>query len=289
MRWFTIICAVLLLISGQSVSGQSFAGQSSGGAACIPVKSLNPDSLAYKAGEELSFTMHYKWGAINSDVGSAIVRLDTTNINGTEVFHCDVSGSTTRLFDLFFKVREQFSSWFTVGGLRPMRFMRDSHEGRYHARNRYHYIWNAAEPYISAEVSSSTKGGRILEIPVDSCTYDLPALFYLARNMDFDRVEPGRKHPMKFVIDDEVFHVYFIMHNRETIRVKGLGSVRTIRFAAKLVAGEVFDGEQDMIIWISDDLNRVPVFFEAPLLVGTARGVLTGYSGLKHPFSSLVK
>lgn len=285
MRWFTIISIILFCGLCQPLDAQQQSGRTS----CIPVKSLQPDSLAYKAGEQLSFTMHYNWGAINSDVGSATIKLDTTVLNGQKVFFCDVSGKTTKLFDLFFKVREHFSSWFTVEGLRPMRFMRNSYEGKYHAENHYNFIWNAAEPYINADVLSSTRGHKILEIPVDSCTYDLPALFYLARNMDFDRVQPGKKHPMMFAIDDEVFHVYFIMHNKETIKIKGIGNVRTIKFAAKLVAGEVFDGEQDMMIWISDDLNRIPVYFEAPLLVGRARGVISGYSGLKHPFSSLVK
>ena len=44
-----------------------------------------------------------------------------------------------------------------------------------------------------------------------------------------------------------------------------------------------------MLIWVSDDSNRLPVFFEAPLLVGTARGRMTGYEGLKYPFEALVE
>ena len=94
---------------------------------------------------------------------------------------------------------------------------------------------------------------------------------------------------MTFAIDDDVFNVYFILHGRETIKVKGLGTVRTIKFAAKLLEGEVFKGEEDMLIWVSDDSNRLPVFFEAPLLVGTARGRMTGYEGLKYPFEALVE
>ena len=54
-------------------------------------------------------------------------------------------------------------------------------------------------------------------------------------------------------------------------------------------SGEVFKGEEDMLIWVSDDNNRLPVFFEAPLLVGTATGRMTGYEGLKHPFEALVE
>ena len=65
--------------------------------------------------------------------------------------------------------------------------------------------------------------------------------------------------------------------------------VRTIKFGAKLLEGEVFKGEADMTIWVSDDNNRLPVLFEAPLLVGTAKGRMTSYKNIKYPFDSLIE
>ena len=93
---------------------------------------------------------------------------------------------------------------------------------------------------------------------------------------------------MTFAIDEEIYNVYFILYGRETIKVKDLGTVNTIKFAAKLLEGEVFKGEEDMMIWVTDDENRLPVYFEAPLLVGVAAGRMSGYGGLKYPFTSLV-
>lgn len=126
-----------------------------------------------------------------------------------------------------------------------------------------------------------------MELPLTKCTFDLPALFFFARNIDMDSVEPGKRYPMTFAIDDDIFNVYFIYFGKETVKVKGLGTVRAMKFAAKLLEGEIFAGEEDMLMWISDDENRVPVYFEAPILVGFASGRLSGYEGLKYPFSSL--
>lgn len=283
--FFQISLLALSFFPFAHVWGQDAEGR--GG--CIPVKSLERDELAYQAGEVMKFTLHYKWGAINSDVGSATVRLDSLSLNGQSVFLCDVTGKTTKFFDLFFKVRERFMSWFACDGLQPLRFMRQSYEGNYFSRNDYVYMWDAPEAYIEADVFSSSRGQRNVQLPLGRCTYDLPSLFFFARNMDFDKVVPGEKHPMTFAIDDEIFNVYFILYGREEKKIKGIGTVKTIKFAAKLLAGEVFQGDEDMLIWITDDDNRVPVYFEAPLLVGVANGRLSDYSGLKHPFSSLVK
>ena len=259
------------------------------GTACVPVRSVSEESLAFQHGEKMEFVLHYQWGTINTDVATATVELDSLTYNGKKAFRCSAYGKTSRMFDLFFKVREDFDSWFTRDGLKPLKFTRDTYEGGYEAKNTYHYIWDAAEPYIAADVYSSKRGMKAITLPLTPCTFDLPSLFFFARNMDFDVVEPGRRYPMTFAIDDDVYNVYFILHGRETRKIPGLGTVKTIKFAAKLLEGEVFKGEEDMLIWVSDDENRLPVYFEAPLLVGVASGRLSGYKGLKHPFDALVK
>lgn len=259
------------------------------GTSCVPVRTTSEEELAFRSGERMDFILHYKWGSINTDVGTATVTLDSLTFNGQKAFRCTASGRTKKFFDVFFKVRENFTSWFTREGMRPLKFTRDTYEGGYEARNTYLYKWDAAEQYIAADVYTSKMGQKSLQLPLTPCTYDLPALFFFARNMDVENVEPGKRYPMTFAIDEEIYNVYFILHGRETIKVKGLGTVNTIRFAAKLLEGEVFKGEEDMTIWVSDDENRLPVYFEAPLRVGVAAGRMSGYGGLKSPFTSLVK
>lgn len=281
---------VILILLGLAVASvRQYAQEISDSTACIPVRTVKDEELAFAHGESASFILHYEWGAINSDVGHADVRLDSITFNGRKAYKCTMHGRTTRLYDLFFKVREDFSSCFTRDGLVPLKFYRHSREGSYEAKNTYLYDRTSPEHKIVADLYTSKRGQHSVEIPLTPCTFDLPTLFYFARNMDFDVIEPGKKYPMTFAIDDEVFNVYFILYGRETIKVRGLGTVRTIRFAAKLLEGEVFKGETDMMIWVTDDDNRLPVYFEAPLLVGTAKGRMSSYENLKHPFTSLIK
>ena len=286
--YLKIITGCVCILLSYGLSGQTRSWSEGG---CVPVSDISDgDSLAYQAGEKFSFSIHYEWGAIDSDVGWANIILDTLRVNGTKAFHCMVYGRTTRLYDLFFPVRENFQSWFTYDGLKPLRFTRDTHEGKYVARNTYVYRRDGlSDDHIMAEVYTSSDGDRSVELPLNACTFDLPALFYFARNMDFASVEPDRKYPMTFAIDDDVYNVYFILRGPETIKVRGVGTVKTIKFSVKLISGNVFTGEEDLSVWITDDGNRIPVLFEAPILVGVASGRITGWSGLKHPFSSLVR
>lgn len=266
-----------------------FPLSSGGQQGCIPVYARTAEDVAYKSGERLSFSIHYTWGILDADMGVAEITLDTVTVDGVPAFHCRVTGSSVRIYDYFFRVREDFNSWFACDGLAPIRFTRDTHEGKYFAWNEYNYRWDAEKPYADAVVRTSKMGERHLQLPLKTCTADLPALFFYARNIDMSKVCANVKNPMSFVIDDELFDVYFIYRGKCTRDVKGLGKVRCLEFAAKLLEGEVFKGDKDLTIYISDDLNRLPVSFGAPILMGHLEGRLTGYSGLKYEFSSLIQ
>ena len=82
-----IICLTVLLCMRLSVSPAHAQGNSDlKGTACVPVRTLAEDKLAFQAGEKLDFVLHYRWGAINSDVGYATVRLDDVRFNGKDAF-----------------------------------------------------------------------------------------------------------------------------------------------------------------------------------------------------------
>ena len=62
-----------------------------------------------------------------------------------------------------------------------------------------------------------------------------------------------------------------------------------IEDGVKCYEGEAFDGESSLYAWITDDGNRIPIYFVAPLKIGQVRGRLYSADGLKHEFSSVVQ
>ncbi len=254
----------------------------------LPLHSLSEKRLAFQAGEKLNYVLHYKWGVINSDVANGCISIDTVSLDGNKVFKARICGRTAKFYDAFFCVREDFISWFTVDGLRPVRFVRDTREGGYYVYNTYSYMWEPASPFIDAIIESRNRARYTTQIPLKKGICDLPSIFCRARNLDFSKVKEEVPYPMVFAVDDEVFTVYLTYKGKESKYVKNIGNVNTLKFAATLVAGEVFSGKEDMYMWFTDDDNRIPVLFKAPIKVGEVSGYLESYEGLKYPFNSLV-
>lgn len=268
------LVALMLLLSAAAVPVY--------GQKCIPVN-LNKDKLAFKGGEKLVFTIHYKWGIVNADVAQAIIKLDSTRLNGKKVYHGSLSGNTQKIYEQVFKVREHMDSWFTCDGFDPVKFTRDAREGNYWCTNLYTYSGSQ----INATINNSRKGEFNVTLPKDDCTFDLPLMYYVMRNMDVSKLKVGGRYPMTFACDSHVRTLSFVYLGKENRKVRGMGTVRCLKFGFDVVKGEVFSGDSKLYAWFTDDANKIPVYFVAPLKLGEVRGRLYSSSGVRHPFTSI--
>ena len=151
MRWKLLILSLLISVT---VNGQ--------GKGCIPTREEYP----FRDGEQITLSLMYKWGAVNTEVGLAYIDLDTLRFNGEPSFHVNFRVKSAPFFDLFFKMRENFHSWLTIADLKPLKFTRDTYEGGYTATNLYNYDW--PNNVIHADVNFNGRGDEHYEIPLDS-------------------------------------------------------------------------------------------------------------------------
>lgn len=71
----------------------------------------------------------------------------------------------------------------------------------------------------------------------------------------------------------------------EVVKTKN-GKVEAFLFHPVTEVGRSFKTEEDMKVWISRDLNRIPVLIKMNLKVGSFEVELVEYRNLSNPFSS---
>jgi len=272
MRRLLVICAVFFTLTSWAQERYT----------CIPFS----DRKVFDADEVLSFGISYKWGAVNTEVATARIAVENTKLGKETLFHSDVTARTAPFFDVFFKIREHFEGWFQPKTLRPEKCIRDTHEGTYAAYNRFQYDWD--ERIIHAYVERTSHGERNLEIPLVDCVCDVPSLVFCLRQMDVSKMDIGKPYGLHFAIDDTIFQISLINMGKETVKVKGMGQVRCNYLRCTVVKGAMFQGDEDVKIWLSDDGNQVPVAFWAPLRVGAMKGTLKAHENLLYPMTSVI-
>lgn len=253
---------------------------------CITIKDIPEAKLAFDHGEKITMMGSYAVGLFNADVGEVTFSLArrTDPVHG-DYFQADGTMKTRPFFNTFFKVDDKYRSMFYAANLRPFYYMRDIHQGKYTIQNYYHY-----RPDYQIDTKIVRKSGAITDtlMPGRICTFDIVTLLYFVRCLDLGDMKPGDFFPISFAIDDDIYDIYVRFDGREVKKVKGLGSFKALKFSVQVVAGVVFTGKEELVMWVSDDRNRLPLSMESPVIVGRIAGRLSGYENLRYPLSSKV-
>ena len=177
----------------------------------------------FGAGESVQMGIMFKWGAVNTEVGQARLGVEEVPYgpDSTQVYHAACVVKSAPFFDLFFKMREHFQSWFTPGEIRPLEALRDTYENGYTAANHFVYDWEAG--IIRADVAYNGQAPEHKELPVKGLSYDIISLIYYLRGLDWEKADAGSPVLVPFAIDDNVFEVKVTYLGPEVFKVRKQG------------------------------------------------------------------
>lgn len=234
-------------------------------------------------GESLTYVLNYTWGGVSTNVGEAVT--DISYSNG--MYKSVIKGYTYKFYDIIFKVREHFESEFYADSLKPYKFYRKTQEGKYRITSSA--LYNNKDYTIQTHIKKNDDPEIDTLMQGNKYTQDLPSLFYKIRSLDFANLEPGAELFLSFAIDDDVHNINYTYEGKEEKKIQRVGTFKALKFTAYLKTGKIFTGEEPITVWVTDDENKIPLCFEAPIFVGTVYGVLKAYKNTKTPLTSKIK
>jgi len=236
------------------------------------------DEIAFAPGEKLNYQVSYNLGFIWLDAGEVKFRSDIILKNNLNSWYFEAEGYSYKYYDWIFRVRDKYQSIVDPQSFEPLYFRSDIDEGGYEAQNIYQFQHDPSMVFIE-----KTERGRInsdtLLIPV--CTFDVLSAAYYARCLNFNVYKPGDKISFKLIIGGEFYELFIRYLGKEQIINRTGEKFNCIKFSAVVVEGTIFRGGEDLIVWVTDDKNKIPVMAEAKILVGSVKAYLTSSEGLK--------
>ena len=223
----------------------------------------------FKPGEKLTYTI--KFGPIIG--GTASITIKHTNYKNTPVYHSVAQGQTIGLAEKLYSVKDVFESYFDVNTGLPVKLVRDVKEGNYKKRE---------EATFNRRNNTAYSVRKDTTIAVPSEILDMVSLIYFIRSIDYDNIKPGDVIKTVTYFDDEIFPFDIRYKGKEDVRTK-YGKIRCHRFDPVVEPGRMFESEDDMQIWMSDDKNVIPVKVRFDLVVGSLRMDLEQFANLKYP------
>ena len=237
-------------------------------------KSAEP---AFTDGEWLRYKMSYS-GFLRA--GTAELQLKEADLNGKKVYHAIGKGWTSGMIKWFFKVDDNYQSYFSKDSVYPLLFKRKIFEGGY----RKHVNTTFKHDSKKALVQDFLKKKDTL-IGFNN-VQDMLSSFYYLRNLDVTQLKPGDEIKLNMFLDAKTYNFKLKYVGEELLKIRG-GKVKTLKFMPLVQAGRIFKEQESVTIWITADDNKIPVRLRANLRVGSLRAELVAYKGLEHSFKKI--
>lgn len=236
----------------------------------FPLTVYSQSDLPYKVGEYSAFDISF--GGIK--VGSAEMKIEKQiKINGVSTFHIIGKGRTASFFDWFFKVRDVYETYLDTSKIRPVKFVRDIHEGGYEKKQQYIFKHSVGKVFW--------KDTSYVIFPT---TQDMLSALFYARTFNKNDLLQKKSFFVPIFMDEENYSLEILYLKDEKVKTN-FGEVNCMVFKPKMQEGRVFEDGEEMKIWISDDRNHLLVKVETQIWAGSIKAILVKHQGVKYPLS----
>lgn len=246
------------------------------------------DSAAFGDGERLTFVVSYRAALVpNINAGEVVFRTSSTTLDGIPVYNIYANAKVFSDFKWFYDLDDTYQTWLDRTTLKPLKYSFRLKGNKYRAVCDYTYDWDNNE--VTTFFHNLGKPEGVTKVmPLSDRSSDAIALFYRLRSQDLSHLAIGRGNDLEMILDDTVRRITYKFLGREERSVKKLGAFKTLKFSCTIAtsSGESFEDGSEFFLWVTDDANKMPIYLESPIKVGSVRVTLTKYQGLKYPLTA---
>lgn len=224
---------------------------------------------SFKRGEKLTYKIHY--GFLDAVSATIEIKEENKKFGDRNTLHVVGIGNSKGSFDFFFKVRDRYESYIDEEALIPWFFGRRVDEGGYKMAQDYTF-----NHYKKTCIANGKTVNCVENVQ------DMISGFFYARTLNLGAANMNQLFTVPTIVDGEMFNLQIKFKGREIVKT-AFGKVKCLKFVPVLQKGRIFKHEEDLIVWLTDDKNHIPVKAKADILFGAIKLELTNFSGLANP------
>jgi hypothetical protein len=240
---------------------------------------------SFTKGEVLDFKMTYSIFTVGR--GSARIQPKYYRLNNRDCFKVDIYAKTVGMVDWVTDVNNQYGAYIDTAALVPHMFYRKQREGNYKKDEQTYFDHREKKIKVITADKETGKWQEPQFYDAPANVRDMIGGFLFLRVMDLSKLKTNDTIAVTGFFENEFYKLSIIYKGKETVKTKA-GKIRCIAFKPIMPKNQLFDGENSITAYFSDDKNRIVVKIDAQMFIGSAGVELTGYSGLKNPLN-LVK
>ena len=242
-------------------------------------------NTVFGLGEELT----YKATFLGMTAGKAVTRVDKSHhkILGKTCYKIDVFGETSDWLSWVTKVKDLWVTYMDTSSLATRATYRKIREGRYRKDEWVTFNQETGKAAVQVVDKKTEKYGeaKIYDLPPNAT--DIVGGFMHLRFFDFEKTKKGDTLSIRGFFEDASYTLKILYSGKDILKTK-FGKIPCHILVPVMPDNQLFDGENSITVWISDDKNKIPVKMSAKMFIGSTGIELIGFRGLRNSIRVLV-
>lgn len=241
------------------------------------------DNHFFRAGEELTYDLYFKYGLINTKAGKSTLITKSENYKGNEALKMTMTAQSIGIANKIFTLSDTISCYMTKD-LIPLAYVKNAHEGDDFTKENVSYDYSSSSQItIKAKLIRNEKLRFDENITSDACIYDMMSIVYYARTLDYSAMKKNDKYSTLFLSDKNKVNMDIEYQGTESIGANNEKKYNCIKLVLKINDKAFEDKKEAMTVYITNDNNRIPIRIDSKLKIGSTRVILKNFKGNIYP------
>ncbi len=247
----------------------------------ITSSEVTRSSYPFKQGEVVTYRLHY--GMFNAGTGTVYINDKLHEVDGKTCYRMNIYGKTVGSFKAIMKIKDTWRTYADTATLQPQKSYRSLSENKYKLKETCFFKRKDSVVKVHRERKGNVS---IKPFPIPTDVHDLVSAYFFLRDLDYAGMKTGDRQSVNVFLEDTVYNFEIEYRGKAVVRTK-LGKIRAFKIQPIMPDQSLFDGEDSILFYISDDKNKLPLKVRTKMFVGAVECDIVATQGLKHPLKKV--
>lgn len=236
---------------------------------------------SFKEGEFLEFDLYFRYGIIFTKAGNSTLSVTDATYKNKNAYRMRLTANSLGAAKAIFSVSDTLIS-YTTKSIVPLAYMKDAHEGGEYRTENVTYDYASGKVQVRNINKKNNKLRYDTTLVSNNCIYDMLSIIYYARTLNYDRMKKGDQVKVEFLSGRKKVHMYIEHHGFENVSANDGRKYNCIKLVLMINEKAFEDKDEAMKVYITNDLNRIPIRIDSKLKIGSTRVLLKTYRGQRN-------
>jgi hypothetical protein len=231
--------------------------------------------------EKLKLRVYYNLGPIWVYAGYATLKTDTMTYEKKPSLHFVATGYSLKKYAFIFKLEDHYQAIVSQKGFHPLYYEKQTLEGGYFIHNIYHFHWKKQNIAVRTEATRKPLKDTVLSLKKP--LFDVLSATYYLRILNTDSLNIGDTIPVPLIVDGKKT-TYFIIYAGRGYMEHKKKKISCDVYKAVILNSTFFSDTDPLVVYVTADRYRYPIYVEANIIVGSVKVFLIPYLEYKPRF-----